>query len=353
MPSNIEQNSKRRWPKWYQWRRLPSLLEPRELYTVWAAIIIILFSALSWLFFDRIYNYTNAPEAGGEYREALIGQPRFINPILSESNDVDRDLTSIIYSGLMKYTPSGSIEPDLAESYEVEEEGLVYIVRLRDEVSWHDGRPLRADDIIFTVNAAQNPDYKSPVRTNWQNARIEKIDDRTVRFILNQPSTSFIETMTLGIMPSHIWSNISVRNFALAEPNLTPIGTGPYKFSNLSKDGTGFVRSLQLEVNDDYYDEKPYIKNLVFNFYETENEAIAAWNNGEVMGLSFFNLKNLKFLQRQTEANFHKITLPRFVGVFFNQTQHKALADKNVRLALRYATDKRSIIRETLGNNAT
>lgn len=341
-----------RWPSWAQWRKLPTLLSPRERYLVWASLVIIVFSAVSWFIADRVFNYVEASDFGGGYSEALIGQPRFINPVLSEANDVDREVTSLIYSGLMKHTGEGKLEADLAERYEISEDGLIYTFWLKNNIRWHDGKLFSADDVVFTVNSVQNPDYKSPLRINWQDLRIEKIDDLTVRFILNQPYTPFLESTTLGILPSHIWSNVSVRNFTLAEPNLAPIGTGPYIFEKLIKDGTGFIRSIELAANKNYHIKKPFIEKIILRFYETENEAIAAWNNGEVMGLSFFSQKNQKFIKNQAKADFYKILLPRFFAIFFNQSQHKALADKNVRLALQYATNKKDIIREATNQKA-
>jgi len=341
-----------RWPNWSQWRKLPLFLTPKERYLIWAALFIIVFSAVSLFISDRVFNYTETSDFGGSYSEALIGQPRFINPILSEANDVDRDLSSIIYSGLMKYTSEGILEPDLAERYEISRDGLVYTFWLKDNIRWHNDKPLKVDDVIFTVNSIQNPDYESPLRINWQNVLVEKLDDRSLRFILDQPYAPFLESTTLGILPFHIWSNVSVRNFPLAEPNLTPIGTGPYIFRKLVKDKTGFIRSIELITNNNYHRKKPFIDKITFKFYETENEAIAAWNNGEVMGLSFFSLKNQKFLKNQEEAMFHRVLLPRFFAIFFNQSQHKALADKNVRLALQLATNKKEIIKKATNQNA-
>lgn len=335
-----------RWPRWSQWRALPSLLSPRERYIFLSALVLIVFSSLSWFIIDRITNYANAPTRGGSYTEALIGQPRFINPILSEANDVDRDLTSLVYAGLMKYDGEGNIVPDMAEQYEISQDGLSYTFILKEKLFWHDGEPIDTDDVVFTVNTAQNPDYNSPLRINWQNARVEKIDERTVKFILNQPYAPFLETLTIGILPEHIWSGISVRNFSLAEPNLTPIGSGPYQFKKFTKDSTGFIRTLELESYQRYHLGEPYITNIAFYFYETENEAIVAWNRNEVMGIGSFSLQNEKFLRRKNSVLLHRIAIPRFFAIFFNQSQHKALADKNVRLALRLATDKREIIKK-------
>ena len=96
----------------------------------------------------------SVPANGGYLREGIIGTPRFINPVLAVS-DVDRDLTSLIYSGLLKGSLDNSLLPNLAESYEISSDGLEYTFILRNDAYFQDGKKVTVDDVIFTINKIQ------------------------------------------------------------------------------------------------------------------------------------------------------------------------------------------------------
>ncbi|GAH80333.1 unnamed protein product, partial [marine sediment metagenome] len=142
----------------------------------------------------------------------------------AEAYDVDRNLVEIIFSGLMKYSPEGQIIPDLAKEYKVLEEGEIYEFYLKENVFWHDGEELGADDIVFTIKTIQNPDFKSPLRVNWLGVEVEKISEKTLRFKLKNPSAVFLENCTVKIIPEHIWKDISPQNFHLTTRNLYMLG---------------------------------------------------------------------------------------------------------------------------------
>ena len=157
-----------------KFRLLPKVLSKKERYLILTFAFIILGSIIA-IPFTSFYHFTSAvPNHGGSFTEGMVGEPRQINPLLSQTNDVDRDLSALIYSGLMKYNEDGKLIPDLAKSYEVSSDGLNYTLYLRDNAFWHDGRPVTADDIVFTIETAQNADYGSLQRGNWPTAHIKQ-----------------------------------------------------------------------------------------------------------------------------------------------------------------------------------
>ncbi len=294
-----------------------------------------------------------APDYGGSLTEGLIGAPKHLNPLLAQSNDADKDLSSLIYSGLVKYDDRGKIENDLAESYQVSDDGLTYTFKLRDNLKWHDGQSLTASDIIFTVLTAQNADYGSAQRISWQGVDVSKIDDRTVVFKLKNKYAQFIGNVTLGILPEHIWENIKPASFGLSEFNLKPIGSGPYKFSKIRRDTLGNIRSFELTAFDKYHGGKPYISKLTFKFYPSETDLLSAYNNNEVEGLGSISAQNLSSIRFLGQLRVKKLNLPRYFAVFFNQNRSKQVADKDVRLGLSYAIDKKSILHKILASHGT
>ncbi|MEK7645718.1 MAG: ABC transporter substrate-binding protein [Patescibacteria group bacterium] len=327
-----------------QLRLLPKVLSKRERYWILVFLLIIVGSIVV-IPFTAYTHFTNpVANYGGSFSEGIIGQPRHINPLLAQTNDPDRDLASLIYSGLLKHNEASKLVPDLAKSYEISSDGLNYTIYLKENIHWHDGQPLTADDVLYTIQTAQNADYGSPQRVNWQGVTIQKINDATVMFKLNNKYAQFLNNLTLGILPKHIWSTVQPINFASTDYNLKPIGSGPYVFNKLQKDDLGQIRSYQLIANKDFYDDQPYIDTIIIKFYDSEDDLITAYNSNEVQNLSSVSPQNLNKLKFKQRLNITELKVPRYFAVFFNQSQNPILASKNVRLALNYATDKQAII---------
>ncbi len=240
-------------------------------------------------------NTSIVPAFGGILKEGVVGQPRFINPIYADSNDVDKDLVNLIFSGLMKYGKDGKIEEDIAKSYEIKEGGRVYIVNLKKSVFFHDGKKLTADDVIFTIKTIQNPDFKSPLLAKWLGVEVEKLSDYQIKFTLKNPYPGFLENLTLKILPAHIWENISFQNFPLSPYNFEPIGSGPYRFKSLTRNPDGSVKSILLERNKNYYQRPPYISQIEFFFFQTEEDLFKAARSGLIDSFSPISFSNLNF----------------------------------------------------------
>ena len=308
---------------------------------------VILISVITLIFGVYVNKTDSVPELGGEYSEGVLGQPRFINPVLAQTNDADRDLVQFIYSSLFKYDGQGNLIPDLVEEYNIGEDNVTYNITLKKDVLWHDNELLTVNDVIFTIKTIQDPEYKSPLRSIWQGIQIEKIDEFTIQFKLNNVYVNFLHNLTISIMPRHLWAGISASNFPLAQYNLKPIGSGPYKFKEFNKNEDGNIESMKFVYNENYYlTEGPFIKKLNIFFYRNQDSLIKAYQKRQIDGLSFLSPQNE--LEVRNSINIHNINLPIYYSVFFNQTKSKPLADRNVRLALSYATNKEEIIEKVL-----
>jgi ABC-type transport system substrate-binding protein len=313
---------------------------------------IFLFSALislTFLFINfYIQNTKIAPAKGGIFVEGMMGSPRFINPIYAPLNDVDRDLTELLFSGLLTYDEEGQVIPDLAECG-TDSEGIVYECYLKDNIYWHDGKKLTADDVTFTIRTIQDPEYKSPLRINWLEVDVERVSELGIRFSLKNPYFPFLENLTVKILPKHIWENVSAANFPLSEYNLKPIGSGPYKFENFKKNNSGRITSIELKSFSDYFKREPNIPQINFQFFEKERDLIQAFRRKEIQSFSVVNPKSYDLL-KGNDFHIYSITLPRYFAVFLNSEESKVLAEKNIRNALSYGTDKQEILEKVLNN---
>ena len=283
---------------------------------------------------------------GGSLTEGIVGTPRFINPLLAIS-DADRDLAALTYSGLMRTTTSGDLVPDLAKSYSVSDDGLTYDFILKDGLTFQDGTPLTADDVIFTIQKAQDSDLKSPKRANWQGVTAEKVSGTEVRLTLKKAYSPFLSNATLGILPKHIWENVETGQFAFSDFNIQPVGSGPYEVSAVQRASSGAPLSYDLAPFDHYAGDAPYISKLTFRFFSSDSDLFDALNSGAVESVSAVSPDKLADL-KNADSQIETAPSSRIFGVFFNQNQAPVFAYKEVRQALDMALDKQDIVNQVL-----
>ncbi len=341
--------SSKKLPSPRQIKHLPKVLNPTERLIV-AGLGVVVVGCLIFIgtaFYLK--NFLPTPTVGGEYVEGLIGAPQYVNPILSQTNDVDSDIARLVFSGLLKYDQDLQLAPELANSWQESDDHKSYVFTLKPDVKWHDGEALTADDVIFTFQSIQDPDFKSPLLISFRGVTVEKIDELTIKFILPEAFPAFLEVLTFGILPEHIWGNIPPINANLTEYNLKPIGSGPWKFKSLAKDRLGNIKSYTLVPNQDYYGPKPYLEKLTFNFYPDFDTAVNALKNHSAEGISFLPKEFKNQLVGQKNLNFHSFYLPQYTAIFFNQKQNELLKEKSVRQALSQSIDKTKILSDALG----
>lgn len=344
--------SKKRIPSLKQLRYLKKFLSRRELWLMRGCFSIIF---LSFIFLATNFYLTHrqvVPVRGGEYIEGIIGAPQNINPLYASLNDADNDLSRLIFSSLFKRTLTGRLEGDLVESYEISEDGKTFTLKIRDKVKWHSGSLLTPDDVIFTFNAIKDIGYKSPLRSSFGGVELEKVADSTIKFTLKESYADFLDLLTFGILPQEFWSQITPPAARLAELNLKPIGSGPYKFKSLVKDKNGNLKLYNLVANSDYYAAEPKIEEIKFQFFPVIEEALAALNENSIDGLNYLPKQYKEKLVAKDALNIYPLELPQLMAIFFNQKNNSAFAEKKVRQALALAVDKQAIIQNTLNGDA-
>ena len=290
------------------------------------------------------------PTNGGTLKEGIIGSPRFVNPVLAIS-DVDHDLTSLVYSGLMKTTPDNSMITDMAESYEISKDGLEYTFTLKDNIYFQDGVKLTTDDILFTIEKIQDSTIKSPKRPNFYDVKVEKINEKQIVFTLKKPYFPFLQNLTIGILPKHLWGDLNADQFSLSQYNVEPIGSGPYKINKmqtLQKKMLLIPTYYELIPFNKYILGKPFIDKLIINFYSDEKALIDGYNKGDIETLNSITPEKIAELKLQNNSTIKTTPLPRVFAVFFNENQSEVIANKEVRQALNIAIDRQKIVDKVL-----
>ncbi len=297
------------------------------------------------------YTYTSqeVPARGGVYIEGVAGNPQYINPILCQYNEVDRDFCALIFNGLLKLDENGAWQPDLAERWEVGPDSDVYTFTLRSDIRWHDGLRITADDVIFTVQLLQDPDLPvlPDLASLWRSVIAEKVDERTVVFRLSQPYAAFPDYVTIrwfGVIPKHYWERYAPADIPNAQLNTQPIGSGRFKLVEIDS------QHARLEPVLQQFDEPPYLDALEFRFFPDYPSILAAAEAGEVHGVS----RILPEYQKQAEAipdlQLFTSPMPGYTMVLFNFDSANApfLAEQDVRQALAYGLDRDKLLSEII-----
>lgn len=308
-------------------------------------IFIVAFLIFVFSFIFIAINFLNeksvfAPAEGGKIIEGVIGQPSFINPVIVGDNNPDRDLIELIFSDFS----------DLSENYKISEDGKIWNIRLKENIFWHDAKSITSDDVIFTIKTIQNSDSNSFLYSNWREIQAERISEREIKLTLPEFYSFFKNTIDkLKPIPKHLFENIPAANLKLSDYNLEPIGEGPFKFVSFKKERSGFISQVSLGKNENYFDKKPYLDEIIFKYYQNEEELIKAYNSGAIDNFAGIQEKNL--FKININHSIFELRLPRYYAIFFNLA-NPILKDKEIRLALNYAVDKKALIEKIFNNHA-
>ena len=297
------------------------------------------------------------PEAapGGVYTEALIGSMGRLNPMLDWNNQADRDVNRLIFSGLIKFDSRGLPQPDLAESWGVSADGMIYNFTLRPNARWHDGQPVTSDDVLYTIEVIKSAGSLFPqdIKDLWSQIEVKRLDDRTFQFKLPEPFSPFLDYATFGVLPKHVLESIPADQLPTAEFNLKPIGSGPYKFDSLQTGG-GQITGVVLVANQDYYIGAPFIERVVFRYYPNSATALDAYQQGEVLGISQLTQDVLEAALQEQTLSVYTSRLPQMGLVFLNLNNPTLafLQNANVRRALMLGVNRNIIVSHILKGQA-
>ena len=174
------------------------------------------------------------------YREGVIGRPVSISPLTARSQ-VDRDLVALIFSGLIRNGPGGTLLPDLADRWSVDAAGKVWTFELRDGATWQDGESVTAQDVAFTIRTLQDPAYMGPAAGSWSEVEVRAVSDRIVTFTLATPLGGFLQAATQSIAPAHLLAGVPVEALAEYPFGTQPVGSGPFALAELTETSATLV----------------------------------------------------------------------------------------------------------------
>lgn len=313
---------------------------------------IVLFSGVATLLifvlfaqrFTDLYSYLpTVPEKGGTYYGGIVGEINQLNPLFSPTNSAETSAVTLMFSGLTKHVDGRRVEGDLAERWEISKDGKTYTFYLRDNVYWHDGEKLTANDVAFTFNTIENPDVGSPRLSTWKDVEVTAKDERTVVFTLPNPYASFIYLTDVPIVPEHLLAGIPAENLRAAEFSKDPVGTGPFTFVEFReiKD----TQEVHMIRNEEYFGKAPYIEEAVLIAYPNYADLTNAYARKDVAGIERLLPSEIEKTDRLPNLNVYNLSIPEYDVMFMN-LKSESLADINLRKAITAAVDKEEIIED-------
>ena len=268
---------------------------------------------------------------------SMSSSPSRLNPILA-NDSASSEISDWLFSGLFKYDKDGNPTVDLAKSYTFETPTKL-IIKLRDDVLWHDNEKFTSKDVIFTYEKIIDPKVLNSIKSNFiQVQNVKALDEYTIEVIYKQPYFKAIETWMVGILPYHILKD--EKDLMTSSFNKNPIGTGSYKLKEFK-----VGQDIELIANENYFEGKPKIEKIKYQFLPDPNT-------------SFLYLKQKKLdlggltpiqVDRQLDDNFKNnytiMQKPSFSYTYlgFNLKNEK-FKDIRVRKALSYAINRQELV---------
>ena len=295
---------------------------------------------------------------GGTVRIGLPGYPDSLNPglaVLAESYTI----YELVYDTPTTVTAEGEFIPRLATEWSASDDGLTWTVSLQDGVTFHDGEPLTAEDVAFSVELYRDTEY--PLLTSYAEPFVEvtAVDDTTLELVTEEPISELLFTQNMSaiyVLPQHIWESEDPLEFG----NEEMIGSGPFTLTEASQGS--FV---ELATNPEYWGTVAAIDGVIFQTITNADARITALTSGQIDALSEFPATNVPALQNAENVVVNIAETPggQLRDIFFNITTeencppdvgvcsgHPALKDVAVRRALAHATNKEQLIQvATLG----
>ncbi len=329
-------------------KRLVRLPNVQRFIAGWIGLLFLISVGLTLQFRALGPKYqTVQARLGGTYTEGIIGTFTNASPLYASSG-LDSSVSKLVFSGLLKYDANNKLTGDLADSWTIDPTELIYTVKLKPNLQWHDGKTLTAKDVVFTYHRIQDPETKSHLYPSWLNIKVEAPDDQTIVFTLPNSLSSFPDSLTNGIIPEHVLGAVEPSQLrSNSFNNQNPVGSGPFRFSKVEVvDSKPDEKQTRVALNafDKYYAGRPGIDTFIIRTYSNETSLTKAFSEKEVNGM--VGLASLPD-QFASDGDVKELSVPLTgeVLVFFKTTQD-VLKDPAIRKALVLATDKKQMFEQ-------
>jgi peptide/nickel transport system substrate-binding protein len=285
------------------------------------------------------------PLTGGSYIEAVVKKPQQLLPLINNplADPTGRDIGTLVFDGLTSIGVDGFPKEGLAARWEIGEDGLIYTFHLRRNVSWHDGTPFTADDVLFTLQSIQHNNFTGDpsLAVVWRNVLVERMDDYTIRCTLNAPYAPFLSAARVPILPAHLLADTDITKWADSAFAQNPVGTGPYTLAELN------AEHAVLEANRGYFAGSPFIEQIELKFIESRETALALLMRQEAHAMGMIATQETNQVAFPYTYRRVQVPMDEYTILTFNMRE-SPLDNTDVRRALAHGFDKDALITDVL-----
>ncbi len=312
------------------------------------------------------------------YRAGLVGRPVSISPLTARSQ-ADRDLVALIFSGLVRIGPNGTVVPDLAARWSVDDDGKVWTFDLQPDATWHDGEPVTADDVVFTIDVLKDPAYTGPAATSWSEVTVRAESPTRVTFTLATPLGGFLQAATQPIAPFHLLGGIPIEALPDDPFGQSPIGAGPFALDLLDDDHVELVPAARFQQQDPGGPDVgsgdpsvapsdslstsspslrpnrpvPYLHGMEFRFFDDVQSLAQAYRDGDLDAATGLTPDLAMELSSQPDSRLLRYPASTLTAALLNQRPaYPAFRDAGIRTALLAAIDRGALVRDVFASLA-
>ena len=255
-----------------------------------------------------------------------------INPAMDEHGEINL----LLFDGLTAHNGKNEVVPGLAKEWEFDEEACTYTFHLAEGVTWHDGKPLTAEDVKFTIEAIQNPENGSENAPNYEDVKeITVIDEQTISFRLSAPNVAFLDYMTMAVLPKHL---LEGEDMQTSEFFRRPVGTGPYKLASWDEG-----QAITLERNEAYFKGAANLERIVFKIVPDDTARALQMQSGE-LDLALLTPKDTERFRGKEGYRVYEMKTSDYRGILFNFGHDYWQKNKDLIPAICYALDRQAMV---------
>ena len=284
----------------------------------------------------------SSPVAGDAIVEGTIGEASTLIPVLA-ADSASHAVAGQIYNGLVKYDKDLKIVGDLAESFDVSPDGLAITFHLRKGVTWHDGAPFTARDVLYTYRVIIDPKTPTAYAEDFKQVKnIAAPNDHTVRVVYDNPFAPALASWGTNILPAHLLEGQDITKSPLARK---PVGTGPYRFKEWIAG-----QKIVLEFNPDYFEGRPYLDRYIYRIIPDTSTMYMEMKAGAIDLMSLTPVQYARqTTTRQFTSRFNKFRYPSSGYLYMGYNlRHPLFGDKRIRQAITAAINKEELIHGVL-----
>jgi peptide/nickel transport system substrate-binding protein len=280
------------------------------------------------------------------YREGVVSSPSSITPLTARTQ-ADRDLSRLVFSGLVGRGSGSTYVPDLATSWTVDATGKIWTFKLRPGAQWQDAQPVTADDVVFTVGMLKDPAYRGSLANSWREVTVARTDAETVQFTLATPIAGFLEDAMVGILPQHLLAGVHAADLSDSGFANDPIGSGPFRLVHWDATSANLIPASTAA-------SAPALPGIELRFFSDPATLATAYRAGGLDAAAGLTPSDAEALAELPGS--HLLTYPAttFTSVAINlRPGHLELAPAAIRTALLQALDRPAMLSSVLAGTGT